>query len=291
MAYTFRNPLYSLVQFGATLPLQTLPVALASDLAFQFFVDFDTETDANAAEAADPATLQLILLSGSDNTPTTFFTNKLIDYSLANYFFDKYRLSATSILYTWKNGLPGFDTGITGQPKHVDCEECFQLIVVGSVGNTAIALFSNDFVRVCDTEYTSVLKYRCNENSYQFNYCEDEQFFNSVRLPLHLLKPQYEDDEVLNNLSNGETDILKSVTRQTFEGGTDWLNKYMHERIKIALSHDVVNIAGEEYSGGIRKNGNYEIEWQDVKRLRDAPASFKVYTTPYLVRNSNCVNC
>jgi hypothetical protein len=116
-------------------------------------------------------------------------------------------------------------------------------------------------------------------------------FINRVRLPIKLQKPQFVEDRDDYRLSNGETKTLFHVIRKVYEGVTDYMPEKIHERLKIALAHDIVSIEGDRYVGIITQEGSYDIEWQDFKNKPIAPAKFKANVTPYNATNSNCGTC
>jgi hypothetical protein len=85
--------------------------------------------------------------------------------------------------------------------------------------------------------------------------------------------------------------IRSSVTKKQYELITDWMPEHWHERLKIALAHDTVNVVSNKYIGGIRKTGDYGIKWVDFLDYHLAPAETKVLVTPYLAANDNCRIC
>lgn len=84
---------------------------------------------------------------------------------------------------------------------------------------------------------------------------------------------------------------MSAIVRKQYEGVTDYLPEKLHERLKIALSHDIVNIEGERYIGGVTQEGEYVIAWPEFLNYPIAPATFKVEVNNYAARNSNCGTC
>jgi hypothetical protein len=116
-------------------------------------------------------------------------------------------------------------------------------------------------------------------------------FINRFRLPLKLGAPQFIDEREVFRKSNGTTVVLSDVIRKQYQLTTDYLPEALHERIKIALSHDTVNIEGEKYIGGIIQEGGYEINWPEFLNFPLAPATVTVEVQGYAARNTNCGTC
>lgn len=116
-------------------------------------------------------------------------------------------------------------------------------------------------------------------------------FVNRIRLPFYLSRPQYPDDRTIFRRADGTTKTLSAVVRKTYEGETDQLPEKIHERLKIALLHDTVNIEGDRYVGGVSVDGDYTIDWQRFLDFPLAKAEFRVQVTPFDFSNSNCQTC
>jgi hypothetical protein len=262
----------------------SLPFSLPNDLKFQLLIQTSTIAEADSVMAESITNFNLRLVKGGLSVDVaTIQANTLLNYSTMNKHFSRYRIGLTTILLYWSHGLAAFDT-------HVSCEQCFKMAADVKIGAITTIVPTNTFYRSCDPYFTSVLEYTCDENAYGFNYCEAD-LPNRVRLPLVLTKPQFQDEESIYTRSDGSIKILKSVTKEEFEGKVDYLNKDFHERIKVALSHDNVSMESDHYTGGLRKQGGYEIEWIDFMMYTAATAKFKALATPYLVRNNNCEVC
>lgn len=199
------------------------------------------------------------------------------------------QLSSTKAVFYQINKLYD-DTDVFDLP---DEGECFRIAIAldSTIDGEKPYWLSNCILRSpANDEFSSVLEYSCEENSFGFFYCNAD-ISNIVRIYMYLYQPQYEDDEDIYFRSDGSADILKSVTRAIYLGKTDYADKDMHKRIKVALSHDFIYIKSDEYTGGIRKNGAYDIDWSKDTTIKEAIANFKVYETPFLVRNDNCAEC
>jgi hypothetical protein len=116
-------------------------------------------------------------------------------------------------------------------------------------------------------------------------------FLNRIRLPLYLLKPQFPEEKTVYSKSNGETVTLSASVKKTYALKTDWMPEKWHERLKVALLHDTVNIEGDKYAGGVRLEKMDEIEWQDFLDYPTAPVNGVVSVDPFFAINSNCKSC
>lgn len=116
-------------------------------------------------------------------------------------------------------------------------------------------------------------------------------FSNRIRLPFKLHKPQFLEDANRYRKANGVTVTLSVVVRKVYEGLTDSIPEKLHERLKIALVHDSVQVEGDKYVGVIAQEGDYQIEWQDFLSHPLAQGKFKAEVTPFNATNSNCGTC
>lgn len=116
-------------------------------------------------------------------------------------------------------------------------------------------------------------------------------FKNRIRLPFKLHKPQFPESAQRYRKANGVTVTLSVVVRKVYEGLTDSLPEKIHERLKIALVHDNVQVEGDKYVGVIAQDGDYQIEWQDFLSHPLAQGKFKAEVTPFNATNSNCGSC
>jgi len=116
-------------------------------------------------------------------------------------------------------------------------------------------------------------------------------FSNRIRLPFKLHKPQFLEDANRYRKANGVTVTLSVVVRKVYEGLTDSIPEKLHERLKIALVHDSVQVEGDKYVGVITQEGDYQIEWQDFLSHPLAQGKFKAEVSPFNATNSNCGTC
>jgi hypothetical protein len=116
-------------------------------------------------------------------------------------------------------------------------------------------------------------------------------FKNRVRLPFHLTRPQFPDERNVFRMANGVAKVQSIIIRKTYEGETGYLPEWAHQRLKIALSHDEVNIESQRFLGGVAVDGEYDIEWPEFMDYPFAKAKFKVQVTPFNATNANCKSC
>jgi len=116
-------------------------------------------------------------------------------------------------------------------------------------------------------------------------------FKNKIRLPFHLSRPQYPVEETIYRRTDGTRRVQKSIVSKEMEGRTDWMPEKIHERLTIALRHDIVNIYNDNFTGPVRINGAYEIAWIEDREFPVAPAKFKAFDEDFQANNSTCATC
>lgn len=116
-------------------------------------------------------------------------------------------------------------------------------------------------------------------------------FHNRVRLPIYATRPSFPTEKNVFRLADGTTKTQSVIVRKLYEVLTDWLPAEIHERVIVALSHDVVTLEGQKYLGGIVLDSDMEINWIDFLDYPLAKSNFKVEVTPYDVTNDNCQSC
>lgn len=286
------SPKYSFVKFGSPEASNNccdgeqefcIPVIEETDTYFQFKIVGASFAETESIWATPLSEFQLALVRGIGNTAITVPANTLRNWTVDDsLLFEKYRTAATEVTYLWRNPFKDILTLI-------DCDGCFQLALIANITDPATVLLSNCFTRACRDCYTSVLKYTNEEDAFDFNYCNIANPVNRVRLPFFFQQPQFSDDETIYVKSDGSIKMLKSVTKKEYQVSTEHFPEYIHEKLKVALSHDFTAISSGTYNGNFRKSGSYEIEWTD--NICIAPAKFKALVSPYAVRNSNCADC
>lgn len=117
-------------------------------------------------------------------------------------------------------------------------------------------------------------------------------FNNRIRLPMQLHSAQFPEERNVFRKANGVTKTLSVIIRKQYDLETDFLPEHWHQRLKIALAHDVISWEGERYLGEISQDGDYTIEWPEgVLHYPTAKAVSKVQVTPFNATNSNCMTC
>jgi hypothetical protein len=116
-------------------------------------------------------------------------------------------------------------------------------------------------------------------------------FINRIRLPITVSKPQYIDERTVYRKANGVTKVLSNVVRKEYQAITDYLPEKWHDRLKIALAHQVVSVEGERYFGGVSQTGEYAITWPEFLDYPLGRAEFKLEVTPFNASSDNCGVC
>jgi hypothetical protein len=116
-------------------------------------------------------------------------------------------------------------------------------------------------------------------------------FKNRIRLPIQLFRPQFLEEREVYRKSSGEVNIVNSLVRKVYQGETDLLPESVHERIKIALSHDVVSIESPTILANIVQDGEYNITWPDFLDYAQGKAVFNAEVKNFNATNSNCAAC
>lgn len=307
------NAPYSFVQFDSPVVEDAccdgvqefcIPVIEETDTYFQIKVTTTDYAEVLALLAAPIADMQLLLLSGSANTPATISANILRNWTAADgLLFERYRTGIYEVTYLWRSAFKDIKTLL-------NCGDCFQLAIIKSDSTLTsgefsdefsdefsidvletldIVAISNCFKRHCTDCYMSILEYYNDDDYADFNYCNITNPVNRVRLPFYLTQPKQVEDKSVYRKSNGKIKQTRSLLTKEYLVPTDHLPGWVHDRISVALAHDEVGVESGTYSGGISKNGEYAIEWTD--NICVAPALFKALATPYAIRNNNCQEC
>lgn len=116
-------------------------------------------------------------------------------------------------------------------------------------------------------------------------------FYNRIRLPLYLSKPQFPETKEVYTKSNGATVTLSASIKKTYALKTGYMPEQWHERLKTALLHDTVNIEGDKYAGGVKLEKMDEIDWLDFLDYPTAPVNGTVSVDPFFAVNANCQTC
>lgn len=167
MAIVILSPVNSFVRFNeaAQSPLCIwgninfcLPVYDQSDVYFQFVLTgTEVEMDALCTQSGDEVTLSLV--SECDGTPLITFAAKP----------ERFRLSATQVLYNWSHGFPNFTSVIA-------VAQCFKIQIdvdatpYGYPEETE-TFCSNCFERIASDCFTSVVEFGNDEDAFGYKYC------------------------------------------------------------------------------------------------------------------------
>lgn len=155
---TIKTPPNSFVQFNDNMvqvhPIfgnirACLPVYDENDVAFQFVLEFSTIEEADTYASIGNTDVVIGLADNQGDNIVNFVDQP-----------ERFRISDKQILYNWTAGLPAFGT-------HIDIGQCFVFqITVG-----ADTFESNCFERIPSDEFTSLLEFGNEDNSFGFNYC------------------------------------------------------------------------------------------------------------------------
>lgn len=133
----------------------TLPILNEADVAFQVYVQ-GTEDEID----------ELATFGNNDGVKfgiaaTDIYQSILLEFADIP---ERFRVSDTQILYNWTAGLPGFY-------DVVNIGECFTILAIVTTGGEEQLFTSNQFIRIGDDCFTSLLEYGSDDNAFGFNYC------------------------------------------------------------------------------------------------------------------------
>lgn len=246
----------------------TFPQPNGSTYAVNLFIDgVDTVITASAvlSNVADVVTLlnnYFIALGNPDVVTTPASTVIQIFNASHNY------------------GIITFTTGLTVAQYTPTVNEQYEILAC-----------SNCLYYVADTCFTLAVKYRNNEDAFGFTYSE-ATFYNEVRLPFYIDKPQTKAVENVFRYSDSTLKVLSATFEKEYEGHVGYLDEAMHTAFAIALKHDYLAFrkgVETEYKTYLQE-GAYEVDWLNKPgtNINVAPAKCKVKLYPFLNVNSNC---
>lgn len=128
-----------------------LPVYAQDDVSFQVVVQASTEAEADELCQPDASEVEVSLVDDCNTAPG------LIDFAEKP---TRFRLSPTQLLYNWQNGFPGW-------PGPIVENQCFQVRLLLN----GLPFCSNNFERILDPCFTSVLEFGNEEDAFGFKYC------------------------------------------------------------------------------------------------------------------------
>lgn len=136
---------------------------------------------------------------------------------------------------------------------------CFVLRLESS----GVYKYSNPLTYLPTSEYM-LLKYYCNETQFGFPYgASGSTYYNELRLPMRIYNPQFPQEEKIYVDGNGKRHLLTAKIDYESELETEYMTGDFHEKLVVALSHDVVLIEGVQFN----KSGGYEIAYEDEDTL------------------------
>lgn len=128
-----------------------LPVYAQDDVSFQFVVNASTQEEADDLCQPDASEVSVSLVQDCNTAPG------LIDFAEKP---TRFRLSPTQLLYNWQNGFPGW-------PGPILENQCFRVRVLLN----GVPHCSNNFERIAEECFTSVLEFGNDEDAFGFKYC------------------------------------------------------------------------------------------------------------------------
>lgn len=163
MAIAIRSPRNSFIQFDESDAIESceydpivlcLPVYADNDINFQFVLVADTEGEADVLCDLTNDLLDIGIVNDCNEPLLLTFGAKT----------ERFRISATEVLYNWSHGLPNFGSVIS-------IGECFRIkIILTDIYYTEI-FCSNCLQRISDPCHTSVIEYSNEDNAFGFDYC------------------------------------------------------------------------------------------------------------------------
>lgn len=198
-------------------------------------------------------------------------------------------LGATPIynVYVSYNG-----SGLTAGLSDGDCFEV--MFVVGTIEAQLAVYISNQcFKKVNDKCLTSKIYYNNNSNAFGFTYGIGSGQPNAIRLPLYFKEPINPVAKEVYTRSDGTRVTLSARVDKTYKGYIDEVYEETHQKLVIALSHDLVRFVPENYTN---INGfecvfenEYNQNFPNVMQNVDVwSADFTIFVTPFNNSNSNC---
>jgi hypothetical protein len=187
----------------------------------------------------------------------------------------------------WNFGFASFPQTNMGGLFRVD--DCFRYGIADADGN--LLVFSNKFRRVPDTCFSTLLMYWNDDDAFGFTYPTPD-YANTCRLPFTFHKPVYPITEQVYTKSDGSIRRESSRISKEYEGYTDFLTEYFHERLVVALKHDHVLFTNSDVLPQLSEvelfvEGDYKPDWTDDNTIVVAMAKFKI-SMPISDINSNC---
>lgn len=180
-------------------------------------------------------------------------------------------------------------------PSGLQPGDCFYFLIGGEYTTNCFSYTPNG----C---FTSLIRYRCNENAFGFGYYSlnpsspynnlDANVYNIVRLPFFLEKPQTKTQRQVYRKSDGNYVKLSAVMQKEYDAVVGWMPDTWHIKLAVALAHDTFQVwddASGQWDTYIMDEGDYQINWRNEPgiNLNVAPATFKLKSMPFDNVNAN----
>jgi hypothetical protein len=167
MSVSIQSPINSFVQFSPTAPPELciwgtlnfcLPVFADDDVYFQWLIN-GTELEIDSLCTTDGGGITVSLVNDCEDADLLVFSEKP----------QRFRLSATQLLYNWSHGLPNFKSSVA-------VAECFKIKVTIDATpygypEQVVSFCSKCLERIASDCFTSVLEYGNDEDAFGFKYC------------------------------------------------------------------------------------------------------------------------
>lgn len=316
-----RPPKFSFVSPGQSSTMDChglcLPLFNFADLRFQTLTRADTVLSTGPGTGTTPPDFtermyKAIALKGVDcdelpetgALPALFdgTEHPVVDVSAYTTVID-FKLNAAADTWAEYNALldaAGFET--------IEPGDCFRLFIYSDLMDCearpcnfvsrTVHYCTACFQRVEDTCYTSVIEYKCNENSMDFIYkCDDGHSLPAqrVRLPFYLKEPQLNSDSDVITLSDQSIVKLTEVISREYSLETMAMPFEWHTKLKVALAHDSVKIVNdnldEHETPGVYSfsaDADYKIKWQKHPSLLGKAEAKLTHAQAIAMRNLNC---
>lgn len=283
-----------------TRPQICLPVYQKEDIQFQFLIICTTLTEDTA------------IRNGLTGTPGPQIKFSVGAYSDCLTFQDETTPpDYHATLHIYPLGSPGsmqflatLNNWTTDKISTYAAGNCIYLNILMEDATELISRFSvlgccGCLQKIADPCFTSVLKYRNNEDAFYQLYntagfnAADEGFYNSVRLPFYLHSLQLPTEEKTYTRSDGSKIQLYARMDREYSATVDYLPKEQHLMLATALRHDTVFISSVN-ENGIDENEfvlseAYQLQWTNMPRYPLAQATFKVQQSdPVQLTNNYC---
>jgi hypothetical protein len=157
--------------------------------------------------------------------------------------------------------------------------------------DTILGCMDGCFELINDECYTTVLRFRSNNDELCFYYSQDANYIQSIRLPMYFRDVQYPSTSTGYQKSDGTWVKLSERIQEEWTLTTDWLEARTHKALKIALAHDTVIALGNMgINDQITAQNNYTINWESkTKPYPLAKGTVKVNKTINTCSvNTNC---